>query len=739
MSYYSSGAPEVEKRWLTPPNEHQIAIDLSQRPDSKNSHPSTISSPEHHWKKESPYGPTVLTPDTTSFFYPTVNQAITKLEVVTQDAHQNKQYHKLEKKGPGFEGIIKVPAGTLYRLRFTYADGHVDEVVDPSAHFLPNGVLPHNNPNAWGEVWNQSSYEFKYRRPEGDLPTRPVCSVFHVGIASKEGTFQAAKALLPKLKQQGITVIQLMPVGAVVGESNWGYDGVSNLYAPSKNYGTPDDMKSFIDEAHRLGLRVILDVVYNHLSSDIVSQEFLLGNEIIDNHTEDSPWGKKLNFNTPALHDFVLRNIDYWIRDFNVDGFRIDAAWAIDGRNIMDICNHARRYNPNAMIIYEGGTRFCKALQEVVDLGYYNERKNFVYDTGLLWVSTVGALLPPEERYGFYREIGIDYRKGNNQTNWSITARDLSYIEWNSIIGLCHDFYGNEAPHQRILKRFTKIFGDTDGFMATKALFSIIMATPGAKMIFCGDESGAMDSPFSFFKQGKTREDNNQTARNRLNEWTDFFIHDRTDKEVILGNGRDRSGWDGSAEQLRQFYDEGRISKDTFNRINEFLPHRVELFDKAKLCSSDLESPISNAWHEAFKEIVSFSCSLKPALHLTVTAHGDGILLFEGLTDPDGNERCMAVNMTDKKTRLHLDWSKLHYDTESNGIVYHHSCEIIHTTAENEYQFSEDQNGNVKRTDHPIEKPSMSKSCNADGKQEHFLNLPKHGVAYLKKITFQEN
>src|SRR5690606_3187859 len=86
----------------------------------------------------------------------------------------------------------------------------------------------------------------------------------HVGTFSAEGTYEGARAKLPELARLGVTAIELMPVAAFAGERGWGYDGVA-LYAPFAPYGTPDDLRALVDEAHGLGLSVFLDVVYNHL------------------------------------------------------------------------------------------------------------------------------------------------------------------------------------------------------------------------------------------------------------------------------------------------------------------------------------------------------------------------------------------------------------------------------------------------------------------------------------------
>ena len=117
-----------------------------------------------------------------------------------------------------------------------------------------------------------------------------------------------------------------MPVGDFPGERNWGYDGVS-LYAPSRAYGTPDDFRALVDAAHAQRLAVILDVVYNHFGPD--------GNYVgvyhkgYFNRAHKTPWGAGLNYEHAAVRDFFSENALYWMREFHIDGFRLDATHAI--------------------------------------------------------------------------------------------------------------------------------------------------------------------------------------------------------------------------------------------------------------------------------------------------------------------------------------------------------------------------------------------------------------------------
>ena len=149
----------------------------------------------------------------------------------------------------------------------------------------------------------------------------------HVGTFTREGTWAAAaERAAAGSKDIGITLIEMMPVAEFPGEFGWGYDGV-DLFAPTRLYGRPDDLRRFVDAAHGLGIGVILDVVYNHFGPD--------GNYLAcfsdDYFTEryENEWGDAINFDGPdagPVREFFIANAAYWIDEFHFDGLRLDAT-----------------------------------------------------------------------------------------------------------------------------------------------------------------------------------------------------------------------------------------------------------------------------------------------------------------------------------------------------------------------------------------------------------------------------
>lgn len=211
-------------------------------------------------------------------------------------------------------------AGTLYQFRL---DGEEGLYPDPASRYQPRGV---HGPS---QVIDPSLFEWTDADWKGIGPRGQVLYEMHIGTFTPEGTWTAAQQRLPHLRELGITCLEVMPVNEFVGTFGWGYDGV-DLFAPFHHYGKPDDFRQFVNQAHRLGIAVILDLVYNHLgpdgnflpqfSTDYFSQE---------HHTD---WGEALNFDGPqsaAVREFFITNAIHWITEYHLDGFRFDATQAI--------------------------------------------------------------------------------------------------------------------------------------------------------------------------------------------------------------------------------------------------------------------------------------------------------------------------------------------------------------------------------------------------------------------------
>ena len=227
----------------------------------------------------------------------------------------------LDAEPDGYHGCqIVARPGSRYGFRF---EGDAKVYPDPASRYQPDG------PDGLSAIVDLSAHDWQDTAWPGVSLPGQVLYELHVGTFTAAGTWRAAAEHLPRLRDAGITVVQMMPVAEFAGEFGWGYDGVQ-WFAPFHHYGTPADLQHFVDTAHGLGVAVILDVVYNHLGpSGNYLPKFSRG---YGSRRYANEWGDALNFDGPGSHglrELVLANVAYWVREFHVDGFRVDAAQQI--------------------------------------------------------------------------------------------------------------------------------------------------------------------------------------------------------------------------------------------------------------------------------------------------------------------------------------------------------------------------------------------------------------------------
>jgi maltooligosyltrehalose trehalohydrolase len=237
-----------------------------------------------------------------------------RVEVVFDDGAA----HALERAESGYfhTELQQARAGTRYRYRL---DGD-RALPDPASRFQPDG------PHASSEVIDATTFEWSDAAWPGVEDRKHVVYELHVGTFTRAGTWRSAAEQLPYLANLGVSVIELMPVSEFDGAFNWGYDGVAP-YAPAHVYGRPDDMRHFVDAAHAEGIGVILDVVYNHMGPSGCYMLDYAASYFSTRYRTD--WGEALNFDdeqSAPVREFVLGNAEYWVRDFHIDGFRVDAT-----------------------------------------------------------------------------------------------------------------------------------------------------------------------------------------------------------------------------------------------------------------------------------------------------------------------------------------------------------------------------------------------------------------------------
>ena len=214
-----------------------------------------------------------------------------------------------------FEGEVSgVRSGTRYWFRL---DGG-ELRPDPVSRFQPEG------PHGPSQLVDPTAFAWTDDHWTGVSPRGQVLYEMHVGTFTAEATWAAAANHLEALRDLGVTVVEMMPIADFAGHFGWGYDGV-NLYAPTRLYGSPDDLRAFINRAHALGLGVLLDVVYNHLGPDGNYLNDFSPDYFTDRYQND--WGRAINFeDCEPARSFFVENAGYWIDEFHFDGLRFDAT-----------------------------------------------------------------------------------------------------------------------------------------------------------------------------------------------------------------------------------------------------------------------------------------------------------------------------------------------------------------------------------------------------------------------------
>ena len=369
---------------------------------------------------------------------------------------------------------------------------------DPTSRFQPEGPLgPSQLVDSRAFVWTD-------RHWGGAGPNhRHVFYEMHIGTFTEEGTWAAAIAHLPRLAEIGLTTLEVMPIAAFPGRFGWGYDGV-HLFAPTHQYGSPDDVRRFVDAAHRLGLAVILDVVYNHFGP--VGNFFAEFSPAINGAPGE--WGDSINYDGPGsrpVREFMTENAAYWIRDFHFDGLRIDAVPALNDSSVEHIlsaiCRAAREAagTRNVFVVGECESQDSRMLK---DSGAYSDGLDAIWNEDWHHAAVVrltgrraayftdycgsAAEFASMARHGFlYQGQWYSWQKhGRGRYAFGLpSSRFVSFLE-------NHDQVANTGPGYR-LHQLT-------GPAEWRALTALLLLGPALPLLFQGQEFGS-SQPFAYF------------------------------------------------------------------------------------------------------------------------------------------------------------------------------------------------------------------------------------------------
>ncbi len=398
-----------------------------------------------------------------------------------------------------FEALVpKAPAGT----RYSYHVGDA-RYPDPASRFNPEDV------HGASMVVDPLEYDWQ----DGGWAGRPweeaVIYELHIGTFTPEGTFAAALGRLDYLAALGVTALEIMPVADFPGRRNWGYDGVLP-FAPDASYGTPDDLKRLVEQAHLRGLMVLLDVVYNHFGPE--------GNylhsyaPLFFNSRHHTPWGAAINFDAEGartVRDFFVHNALYWVEEYRFDGLRLDAIHAIADNSDPDIVSEVARElrreagrgrhvhlvleNDRNQVRYlardaagralEASAQWNDDIHHAFHILTTGERDGYYEDYAARPLWYLGRTLA--EGFGYQGEPSA-HRDGAARGDPSAQLPPAAFISFLQT----HDQVGNRALGERLCALAPP--------QALRAAAACVLLAPAPPLLFMGEEFAA-STPFQFF------------------------------------------------------------------------------------------------------------------------------------------------------------------------------------------------------------------------------------------------
>jgi maltooligosyltrehalose trehalohydrolase len=459
--------------------------------------------------------------------------------------------------GGWFSATARAGPGARYRYLL---DGKA--FPDPASRRQPEGV---HGPS---EIVDPSTYEWHDSNWCGRPWEETVIYELHLGTFSETGGFTGAIEHLDHIVNLGATAVELMPIAEFPGHRDWGYDGAS-LYAPSSQYGRPDDLKRLVEACHAHRLSIFLDVVYNHFGPEGNYLPAIAPDFFTDRH--HTPWGAAINFSGPdsrPVRDFFIHNALYWLEEFHFDGLRFDAVHAIFDESEPDIISEI------------GQTVRRRITDREVHLMLENDRNqtHYLRRTGAhitgfdaQWdddLHHVLHVLATGDASGYY----ADYAQEPAKHLGRALAEGLAYqgepspfrggkprgepsreLSATAFVGFLqnHDQVGNHPCGTRIAARAEEA--------ALHAAITIVLLSPQIPLLFMGEE-WASRRPFAFFcdfepglrdaiREGRRREFahfaefQDQAARERIPDPTASATFELSRLDWSELNGEPHSSW----------------------------------------------------------------------------------------------------------------------------------------------------------------------------------------------------
>ncbi|MFP4086688.1 MAG: malto-oligosyltrehalose trehalohydrolase [Desulfobacteraceae bacterium] len=490
---------------------------------------------------------------------------------------------------------------------------------DPRSPWQPEGV---HGPSRWVDharfLWSDSDWQ---QPPLGSA----VIYELHIGTFTSEGTFDAAVDYLDHLLELGVTHVELMPVAEFSGKWGWGYDGV-DLYAPHHAYGGPDGLKRLVNACHQRGLAVVLDVVYNHLGPE---GNYLHRFGPYFTRRYATPWGEAVNLDGPGSDEvrrFFVDNALMWLRDYHMDGLRIDAVHAIVdtsavhfleqltaevealeadlGRHLVLIAesdlNDPRVVRPREVGGYGLDAQWNEDFHHALHATLTGERDGYYQDFGPLadLTKVLSRGLVYDGRYSAYRR--------------RCHGRPATGVSGHRFVGCLqnHDQVGNRALGER-----------TSHLLSPEQLqigAALVLTAPFVPMLFQGEEWAAV-SPFLYFTDHQDPDLGEAVKRGRREEFAAFSQspHEIPDPQAEATFVKSKLNWN-------------EINKEPHNTVFDWYQSLIQLRRRLPALSDGRMEQVSVRFDEAARWLIMIrgsvwvACNFSEALQQIPCFHVQG-------------------------------------------------------------------------------------------------------------------
>ena len=494
---------------------------------------------------------------------------------------------------------------------------------DPRSQWQPNGV------HGLSRIYDQDYFAWTDAAFQAPPLTSAVVYELHIGTFTPEGTFDAAIDKLDHLCDLGITHVELMPVASFAGRNGWGYDGVA-IFSVHEPYGGPDALKRFVNAAHEKGLSVVLDVVYNHFGpAGNYTDKF--GPYLTDSHR--TPWGGAVNLEESGAREvrrFFCENAAMWLRDFHIDGLRLDAVQAFVDRSAIHFLEQL------ATEVELLGTTLGRRLvliaeSDLNDPRIVSTREGGGFGLDAQWSDdfhhALFAVISRDPAGGYYEDFGsvAQLAKALEQTfvydgiysahRNRVHGKPAAHLSRHRFLGYIqdHDQVGNRAFGERI--------DQSAGHDRAKIAAALVLTSPFIPMIFQGEEWAA-STPFQYFADHEDPELARLVSEGRRNEFAAFGWNPELipDPEALETFERSKLNWDDLSQrkhlEMLEWYRALIRIRRTTPCLNDGEPgHTKVLFDE------------QDRWLTMERGNIQVNCNIGGSQHSFRVAGGSEIIL----------------------------------------------------------------------------------------------------------------